>query len=481
MIDRIPRVFISYSWAVHKKEVRDIAENLRNDGIDAILDVWDLKPGQDAKAFMERCVSDPEIDRVLIMCDKSYMEKANMRSGGVGDETMVISPEVYGNAQQEKFIPVIIELDDNGNPYLPVYLKSRKYINIFDDKYEVGYEELIRTIYEEPESRKPALGKPPMDILKEESTHLIALKVVMRRLEADNFSRINLIAIDNFLDKYLESLKYFYNTEPYTIDNFLESFSCMREHRDYFLKFLEILSESGKITIGEFLAEAFERIYNTLCDLYFFVPQVNKCYNDSFDIFKLHIWELFLCSMTYLLQRKLFSEIHDVLFHTYFLRRYVLDEKRYESNYGVFCFQTYELEERIKRDVPSLRNYLTPIGHLLCTQRERSPIYTQRAIAETDLFLFQVFEGLEIGIDNSPLWFPKCYIYNNMDNSIWQKLKSKKFCEKVFRLFDIQSIDSLKQKISRCRNENANIYDNARMPALTIKNFIVIDDIGVLP
>lgn len=38
---------------------------------------------------MEQLVNDPEIDRVLIICDKVYVEKANSRSGGVGDETVL--------------------------------------------------------------------------------------------------------------------------------------------------------------------------------------------------------------------------------------------------------------------------------------------------------------------------------------------------------------------------------------------------------
>lgn len=62
------------------------------------MDIWDLKDGQDKYAFMEQCVTDPEIDRVLIICDKGYAEKADHCQGGVGDETTIISPEIYRNA-----------------------------------------------------------------------------------------------------------------------------------------------------------------------------------------------------------------------------------------------------------------------------------------------------------------------------------------------------------------------------------------------
>ena len=44
-----PKVFISYSHdsADHKEWVLDFATTLRNRGVDAILDQWDLKPGDD--------------------------------------------------------------------------------------------------------------------------------------------------------------------------------------------------------------------------------------------------------------------------------------------------------------------------------------------------------------------------------------------------------------------------------------------------
>ena len=46
-----PRVFISYSHdsASHKEWVLNFATTLRNRGIDAVLDQWDLKPGDDCK------------------------------------------------------------------------------------------------------------------------------------------------------------------------------------------------------------------------------------------------------------------------------------------------------------------------------------------------------------------------------------------------------------------------------------------------
>ena len=59
-----PKVFISYSHdsAQHKDWVRSLASALRANGIDAVLDQWDLSPGQDMAA------SWPEAYRLPTAC-----------------------------------------------------------------------------------------------------------------------------------------------------------------------------------------------------------------------------------------------------------------------------------------------------------------------------------------------------------------------------------------------------------------------------
>lgn len=147
-----------------------------------MLDKWELKEGQDKYAFMERCVNDPDITKVLIICDRVYAQKANNRTGGVGDETVIISGEIYGKMKQEKFIPIIAERDDEGNEYLPAYIKTRIYIDLSDaTKYEEQYEKLLRNIYEKPQLVKPKLGKRP-EWLDEEKTNFFPLKDLIRQM-----------------------------------------------------------------------------------------------------------------------------------------------------------------------------------------------------------------------------------------------------------------------------------------------------------
>lgn len=47
---------------------------------------------------MEKSVA--EADKVLILCNKVYKDKADNRNGGAGQETMIIAPEVYEKIHQ---------------------------------------------------------------------------------------------------------------------------------------------------------------------------------------------------------------------------------------------------------------------------------------------------------------------------------------------------------------------------------------------
>ncbi|WP_159688489.1 SEFIR domain-containing protein, partial [Cognatazoarcus halotolerans] len=104
-----PKLFMSYSWSspTHEQWVIDLATELRESGIDVILDKWDLKEGHDAISFMEQMVTNSEIKKVAIVSDQTYAAKADGRAGGVGTETQIISKEVY---QGSRSYPHVVDL-----------------------------------------------------------------------------------------------------------------------------------------------------------------------------------------------------------------------------------------------------------------------------------------------------------------------------------------------------------------------------------
>lgn len=159
-----PKVFISYSWSSksHQEHIKDIVQRLAVDGVETVVDIYDLKEGDDKYHFMERMVTDPTVTNVLLVCDKEYANKADARLAGVGNETQIISREIYSKVSQSKFIPLIFEYDENGNECTPAFLASRIYIDFSTpEKENSNWERLIRVLYGEPENVKPPLGKRP--------------------------------------------------------------------------------------------------------------------------------------------------------------------------------------------------------------------------------------------------------------------------------------------------------------------------------
>lgn len=164
--DAAPKKFLSYAWTnpEHEAWVLALAERLRGNGVDVILDKWNLQPGQDSYVFMERMVTDPTVSRVLMICDQAYVEKANGRLGGAGTEAQIISPELYRNnsADQTKFAAACLARDADGQLLVPVFSKGRIHFDFTRrDSQEGAYAQLLRWAHGEPQHVAPPLGHRP--------------------------------------------------------------------------------------------------------------------------------------------------------------------------------------------------------------------------------------------------------------------------------------------------------------------------------
>lgn len=117
-----PRVFISYTRTDENnvKWVKKLAYRLRENGVDARIDLFHLKPGQ----FLPQWMTDEifKADKVLLICDKFYVQKADMRKGGVGWETMIIQGDMLTHSQTEKYICISREKDADKS--LPMFAHS---------------------------------------------------------------------------------------------------------------------------------------------------------------------------------------------------------------------------------------------------------------------------------------------------------------------------------------------------------------------
>jgi hypothetical protein len=161
--EAVPTVFISYSWdsQEHENWIVNLSTKLRDNGVNAILDKWDLGPlGKPLPHFMENSISKSQ--RVICVMTPNYKKKTENLAGGVGYEYSIISAEIFTNGvNTSKFIPLF--RSGTGADAIPTVLNGRKYVDMrvdsqFEDKF---LNELLRDIHEEPKYKKPGLGKKP--------------------------------------------------------------------------------------------------------------------------------------------------------------------------------------------------------------------------------------------------------------------------------------------------------------------------------
>lgn len=164
-----PRVFVSYSHdsQEHKDWVLGLSTRLVRNGVDVLLDQWDVTLGGDLPNFMESGLT--AADRVLAICTSEYVVKANSGRGGVGYEKMILTARLMANVTSDRIIPVVRNASETD--VVPIFLASKRYIDFRRDAaFEARYAELLRDIHGEQVSPRPALGSnpfrvpPPLDI-----------------------------------------------------------------------------------------------------------------------------------------------------------------------------------------------------------------------------------------------------------------------------------------------------------------------------
>ncbi|NJJ36745.1 TIR domain-containing protein [Clostridioides difficile] len=470
--DDIKKVFISYSWTTqeHEKWVLSLAERLMNDGIETILDKWDLEEGHDKYKFMEKMVQDESINKVLIVCDKGYKEKADDRIGGVGTETQIITPELYNKSSQTKFIPIIAEKGETSfDEYMPHYLKSRIAIDMSNEAVSSNsYEQLIRNIYDQPLYQKPKLGKKPsfLDNKSKTTSKLYFFNEELKIFIKDN--RINMIeskAID-FKDVFFEELDNFiiYNNdlnEPYD-ENIVNNIDEMKLLRNHYLNFLELLILGHDSFAEDIIVEFFEEIYS------YTIYKGTESFSITFitDHFKFLITELFLWSNLILYKYKKYNIMANILNTRYFVKvKYVKESLAFRD----FRFYLKSFESRNLR--LNLHRYSLMADKLIDRANYNNKNY-KNLLIEIDFLLHYVSRTY---CERS--WFPTTYIYKDILEkvSILEKMVKRKYFNEIKLLFRVDTKEEMKALIQEKLSEDIMGYGDY-IP--NISTSINIDEIG---
>lgn len=452
-----PKVFISYSWKPFQNKQRtiELAERLSADGVHVIIDEWDLSEGQDKYQFMEQMVNKSDIKRVLIICNKDYSEKANNKKGGVGVESLIISDEIYSQADQKKFIPIIFEKDEKGKEYVPTFIKSRIYIDLSDDQgFEEEYEKLLRNIYEKPLSKRPPIGTIPSHIQENEPTFLRTahkVKAIENALKTEkkNFQ----VFIDDYYDSFLGSLDDFQITDEelkgqVIIDELvLKHIEALKVLRNDFIDFLNVVLLYSLDFDEEKFHSFLEKLiaYLTLGKNQDYPPNTHGYLR--MDIYKFFYYELFLYLTAILIEKEKFEILGNILSNSLI----VYNEKSTNTqaySYTVFS-QPVESLDKFRNQRLNLRR----LSIVADTIKQRADIenITFQKLAQADVILYYraiMFTADEVSGLMWHRWWPSLTVYYIYHIPIIDKMMSRRFFDKIKPVFAVNSVDELSEKIS---------------------------------
>lgn len=441
-----PKVFCSYSWTSQEYQNRiiAIAERLMDAHIDVLLDKWDLLEGADSHAYMEKCVSDKSVTHVLIFSDSEYTKKADNRSGGVGKETLIITPEVYGQedvtSKEQRYIPIVMEKDESGNAFLPVYIKGRYYIDMSsDENFAESFEQLVRTIYGKPLHKKPKLGKIP--------AYITADTNVVTGLSTYKASAIS--AIRELKPYALNRCREFFEAFAYQLDELrLNELTVENDFDDVIFSKIEsmqviknecldiissIIKEYNTPESGEIIHNFFENTVD-----YTQWPDGLSQWNEAkSDHFKFILHEIFLYSVSYSLKYNKGIILKEILSPYYCRMRF----KKELTSYAFFMMNINSIEHRNSR--LSLGRLSLRADMLSDGVKSRMDIKFND-IMQADLFLFL---HSRIASDGCHLWRPVTLVFADHYSGpfeLFARAQSKKKCDVLLKMLECDSLEKFK-------------------------------------
>ena len=469
-----PKVFISYAWGTkeYQNKVLAFASDLIGDGIQVELDRWSLNEGNDMYAFMEKSVTDPSITNVLILLDPNYEKKANERSGGVGTETQIISPEIYNKVKQDKFLPIIFEKGINGEVPKPAYLKSLLYFDLSNiDNYNEEYQRLVKRLYGIEIIKKPKLGDKPAWL---ESSNIIKIKTrnTYDILKSNFSQKVKKEKFELFLTDFKEKVIGFKKSESIskaTHEEYIALYEETKVIRDEFLFLMQFVSY---VDDGEKLvASKLEEICDELSQKYGLVDEIQKTL--------LH--EIFIYIIAIYFKNKNFEALSYTFTKTYFLA------SSYNRAQSFYIF--YEYNERFddainKRDdrryYSGVAKYLVEnINVDICSKNEF--IFADILCYNASLFVKDYEESYE--------WFPITYVYGGYNNITFKnfaiKLQSRENLLSVITIFGYETINDFKKKFIKIEEDLNNKlikpygYSGSFEDAPIICQYIKSIDLGI--
>ena len=447
-----PKVFISYAWESdeYKDRVKSFATELMNAGIEVVLDQWDLRAGNDMNAFMETSVTDESVTNVLILLSPTYESKANGRMGGVGAETQIISPEVYGRVDQTKFLPIVFLRSSDASISKPAYLRSILHFDLSNpNSYNSEYQRLVKTLYGVETSPKPELGVRPAwvdDGSSPPTRDLLSLDMI----KGNDPPQIRRAAFLSELSKAVDEILCWDKTPA--------DYSCKHKYLNAYLDVLPLRNTFNRVVrcypyVDDgyvLVTDALERLWLGLDDSSTDARMVEMRKTLTHELF------LYFVAIAY-------GYGDEFALGHVFSRDYQYGRSRRTSTgFGLFFHHDDELCSEINRR--DGKPWLSPMARFWLENIDPDTC-TAEAFVLADELCYNA-SVLHRNEDDVFLWFPKAYIYDKefaAFNRFSNGLRSKSQLRKAAAMFGFLDVDGFVERFREVeQNDRAGAYSKYR-------------------
>ena len=455
----------------------NLASRLREDGVDVILDKWDLKQGHDANQFMESMVTDPSVSKVMMICDRLYVEKANSRAGGVGIESQIISPELYGKGAQDKYAALMTDEDENGSAHVPIFYKGRIFVDFRSaDKFEEKYEELLRWLVDKPQHVKPKLGTVPDSIIQ---AIPVATATQSRARRSEDAIRQGSTSAAGLIREYgdalYEELKSFApkeaDGEPFD-ETVIIAVASMRP---YLRQFTELVATVVRFSDDLRNWERVLGVLEQLGTLMFRDPELSSWHSHQFDPYKILAHDAFLATIALALEEERFELVEAAIKKAYLIKDRNGAAGPATSNFTAFNQYIESLEyrkQRLKLNRISLEADLMKQAH----PNGSTPSFA--ALMQADFILYTgVLKNQE-----SSSWYPFSVLYATNRFSpfpIFARSESATYFKRLAPMLGIADVEAFKQRVKALNenNKSARMFGHHGLPVSYLAN---VEHLGVL-
>lgn len=463
---KTPKVFISYSWTSvdYKDRIRHYAERLRANHVDVLLDIWDLAPGQDKNAYMEKMVADPSVTHVLAFIDKRYTEKANARKDGVGTESQIISHRLYSSVDQSKFIPIFCEKDELGKLSAPAFFESRIGYDFSTPAAENdNWEPLLRFLFGKPEHTKPALG--PLPAFLDEKYAPVALPT------NDSFNRFKENALKQMqgplalgnaylaeVFRVLDSLRVRVMPSGKERETYYEivydKLQQLIPFRNQFIEWVELqillLDDEVLGNVLKDLISHFSELKSRSEDLTSWTEGIG-----IFDLPGAWIHEVLIYIVALLIKTKRDKVLHDILFSRY----YMVNGKEYYKKgfYGVGALWCRCETFAIRKSKLKLNRMDLFADWIKDHTTERFANFEQLMEADGVLCLSSFLKS------DTYRWYPRTYVYADWGDcslELFDAARDCSYAKRLLTIFGESDIENLKAKIRKLATDSAGYAEN---------------------